>query len=70
MNCDSKCGVTIEVEDITEQKGYEITELEWQEFDLCYCVSYRHPSLPEWILARGYWNNLWIWIDDATWLDH
>jgi hypothetical protein len=29
-----------------------------------YCVSYRDPTLPEWILARWYWNDAGIWTPD------
>ena len=35
-----------------------------QNFGFLYCVSYRHPSLPEWILARGFWNDAGIWTAD------
>jgi hypothetical protein len=34
-----------------------------------YCVSYRDPSLPEWILARWWWNDQWIWTPDWIWND-
>jgi hypothetical protein len=38
-------------------------------FSFLYCVSYRHPSLPEWILARWFWNDQWIWTNDDIWND-
>ena len=38
-------------------------------FTFLYCVAYRHPSLPEWILARWYWNDEWIWTPDGIWWD-
>lgn len=38
-------------------------------FTFLYCVAYRHPSLPEWILARWYWNDEWIWTPDWIWRD-
>lgn len=66
----NECWVTIEVEEIESDLNYEITEEESIEFNVEYCVSFRDPSLPEWILARGYWNNLWEWIDNEQWLDH
>ena len=40
-----------------------------QNFSFLYCVSYRDPSLPEWILARWFWNDQWIWTDDDIWND-
>lgn len=40
-----------------------------QNFSFVYCVAYRDPSEPEWILARGYWNDDWIWTDDDIWRD-
>jgi hypothetical protein len=38
-------------------------------FSFLYCVSYRHPSLPERILARWFWNDQWIWTNDDLWND-
>ena len=40
-----------------------------KNFSFLYCVSYRHPSLPEWILARWYWNDQWIWTNEDIWND-
>lgn len=37
-----------------------------QNFGFLYCVSYRHPSLSEWILARWFWNDEWIWTPDGV----
>lgn len=34
-------------------------------FEFLYCVSYRDPTLPEWILARWYWNDAWVWTPDG-----
>ena len=65
----NECGATLEVEEIEQDFQYEINEEEGTDFEIEYCVSFRDTSLPEWILARWYWNNLWIWIDDATWFD-
>lgn len=41
-----------------------------QKFSFSYCVAYRHPSLPEWIVARWYWNDQWIWTPDWLWYDN
>ena len=35
-----------------------------QNFSFLYCVAFRNPNLPEWILARWYWNDEWIWTPD------
>lgn len=64
---------------IYEQEWYDIeTEIKPdyniessidQNFSFVYCVAYRHPSEPEWILARWYWNDDWIWTNDDIWKD-
>lgn len=66
----NECGVIIDVEEIDQDFLFELNEEDGQLFDIEYCVSYRSPDLAEWILARWYWNNLWIWIDEALWNDH
>ena len=35
------------------------------DYKIMYCVAYRHPSLPEWILARWWWNDDGIWNADG-----
>ena len=62
-----------------EQEEYKVEQeikpeysLEYEtgkNFSFWYCVSYRHPSLSEWILARWYWNDEWIWTPDGLWND-
>jgi hypothetical protein len=54
----NECGATLEVEEIEQDFLYEINEEEGTGFEIEYCVSFRDTSLPEWILARGYWNNI------------
>lgn len=41
-----------------------------KNYKFLYCVAYRHPSEPEWIVARWYWNDMWIWIPDGLWYDN
>lgn len=54
---------TIETEELGMVTHYvEEQENEW--FTFTYCVAYRDPWLPEWILARWYWNDQWIWIPE------
>ena len=46
-----------------------VVEDSQNSFTFLYCVAYRHPSLPEWILARWVWNDEWIWTPDGLWRD-
>ena len=48
---------------------YSIENSVDNNFSFLYCVSYRDPSLPEWILARWFWNDQWIWTNDDIWND-
>lgn len=48
---------------------YQIDLIKDKEYQFLYCVSYRDPSLPEWILARWWWNDQWIWTPDWIWHD-
>ena len=45
--------------------GYNIVK----EYTFRYCVSFRDPNAPEWILARWVWNDYWIWTPDWIWRD-
>jgi hypothetical protein len=58
----------IEVEAITT-KSYEIEEKPMKAYEFRYCISYRHPLLPERILARGYWNDAGIWLPEGKFED-
>ena len=53
-----------------ELKEYEMSFEEGKSFEFVYCVSYRHPNLPERILARGYWNDQGLWFVDGIWNEH
>lgn len=41
--------------------NYDVEELKQKEYDISVCVSFRDPNLPEWILARWWWNDEWLW---------
>ena len=56
--------------EMEELKEYEISFEEGKSFEFVYCVSYRHPNLPERILARGYWNDQGLWFVDGIWNEH
>ena len=43
---------------------HEVEDVKCKEFSFQYCVSFRDPNLPEWILARWRWNDKWIWTPD------
>jgi hypothetical protein len=67
----SKCPMEcrrIEVEEL-EQTTYTFTEETSPAFSFIYCISYRHPLLPEWILARGYWNDTGLWLPEGKFGD-
>lgn len=66
----SECWIRIEVEELDQEYRYQLDEEDGERYEVEYCVSYRDPGSPEWILARWYWNNLGIWIDNALWNDH
>lgn len=34
------------------------------QYRVKYCIRYRPVDEPEWILARGWWNDEWIWTPD------
>ncbi len=53
--------ITVEQQPITE---YEVECDIPLTYTFEYCVSYRDPTLDEWILARGIWNDKWIWTAD------
>lgn len=57
----------VEVKNI---KSYEPEAVKEKEFWFQYCVSFRDPSLPEWILARWWWNDKWVWTADGIWYDN
>ena len=65
----NECWAVLDVEELDLDYSYveEVEEDGW--FDVEFCMSYRDPTSPEWILARGYWNNQWEWIDNETWKD-
>ena len=44
------------------------TTLDYQ-FSFNYCVAFRDPNLPEWIVARWYWNDEWLRFADGIWYD-
>ena len=48
---------------------HDIEFIKDKEYEFMFCVSYRDPSLPEWILARWWWNDQWIWTPDWVWHD-
>lgn len=69
---------TYEIKDIHDKEyeleskngtEYQIDLIKDKEYQFLYCVSYRDPSLPEWILARWWWNDQWIWTPDWIWHD-
>jgi len=60
---------TIEVEELP-QTEYEVDYDIPLTYTFEYCVSYRDPSLDEWILARWIWNDQWIWDADGIWNDN
>lgn len=35
-----------------------------KEYWVKFCVRYRPVGMLEWILARGWWNDKWIWTED------
>ena len=39
------------------------------EFSFNYCVAFRNPNLPEWIVQRWYWNDEWLRFADGIWYD-
>jgi hypothetical protein len=41
-----------------------VEELKQKEYDISVCVFFRDPNLPEWILARWWWNDEWLWTPD------
>ena len=55
--------------DIHKEPNYEPELLNEKEYWFMYCVSFRDPSLPEWILARWWWNDQGIWTPDGIWYD-
>ena len=59
---------TIDIEEIQETT-YEVECDTPTTYSFEYCVSYRDPSLSEWILARWIWNDQWIWTEDWVWED-
>lgn len=59
---------TIDIEEIQEPT-YEVEYNIPLTYSFQYCVSYRDPSLSEWILARWIWNDQWIWTEDWVWED-
>lgn len=46
-----------------------VVEDNQNSFTFLYCVAYRHPNLPEWIVARWYWNDEWLRFADGVWRD-
>lgn len=58
------CWVSIDIEETIIENEYEIEEISDKSYEFEYCISYRDPLLPEWILARWYWNDKWIWTPD------
>jgi hypothetical protein len=47
-----------------------IEEKWWLTYSFMYCVAYRDPSLPEWIVARWFWNDEGIWTPEWLWYDY
>lgn len=39
-------------------------KLKKKEVCVKFCVRYRPVWLLEWILARGWWNDKWVWTED------
>lgn len=60
---------TIDVEELQEAE-YEVEYTIPLTYTFEYCISYRDPSLDEWILARWIWNDKWIWIPEGIWYDN
>lgn len=58
------CWLEIELWDVSIEHEYEIDLEQPKEYEFNICVAYRDPYLPEWILARWYWNDKWIWTPD------
>ena len=48
---------------------FMLSEIPEIKYGFQYCVSYRDPNLPEWIVARWYWNDEWLWFADGVWRD-
>lgn len=46
----------IETESL-DTKKYELEIKPIVSYEFRFCITYRHPLLPERILARGYWND-------------
>ena len=44
--------------------NYQVEEIKQKEYDISVCVFFRDPNLPEWILARWWWNDEWLWTPD------
>ena len=44
---------------------HDIETIREKEYEFRYCVSFRDPNLPEWILARWWWNDKGIWTPDG-----
>lgn len=47
-----------------EKNSKYIIEWNQNKYGVCYCVRYRPIGVLEWILARGWWNDKWIWTED------
>jgi len=56
---------TIDVE-LVSQEYYEVEEQPQITYEFQYCVSYRDPVLNEWILARWFWNDQWVWTPEGV----
>ena len=46
-----------------ENSLYTVSENQ-KQYGVCYCVRYRPIWMLERILARGWWNDKWIWTAD------
>ena len=56
-------GMVYDIESKTTP-NHVLEEIKDKTYWFLYCISYRDPSLPEWILARWYWNDQWVWTPD------
>lgn len=50
--------------EVEKAENYVIEKLNQKEFEVSCCVYFRDPNLPEWILARWWWNDEWLWTPD------